>query len=190
MKKVNISYVAIWYGGDLLITAALIIAGFVSNIIWLSAIAFMLFIVSLILIPGILEKKMAKNALELEKSFPQKGFSYQYKFTSNSGVFYIDTNGRLGVVWKNNPTQLYFADLSKVTDIRTDDGKQLRGTALVSCKFKLDGKKFKIYTLRVSNGQLAMNSPKVIEAISKADKMCEMLKLAKQNALNGAAIQS
>jgi len=86
-----------------------------------------------------------------------------------------------------NPTELYLADISGLTDIHVKDGKQLRGTSLVICQFRLEGKMYKIYTLRVSNGQLSMKSPEVLEAISKADKLCEMLHTAKQAALSRPA---
>lgn len=67
-----------------------------------------------------------------------------------------------------------------MTDIRTHDGKQLRGTSLVSRQFNLDGKRIKIYTFRISNGQPAMNDPRVPEAISKADRIGEILAAAKR----------
>ena len=73
----------------------------------------------------------------------------------------LDTEGgHVGVVWKNNPSRLQMADPAQITDIRTNNGQQLRGTSLVSCQFRLDGKKVKIYTLRISGGQLSMKHPR------------------------------
>lgn len=187
MKKINLAYTAVWYGGPLAAAAALVAFGFLLDQLPLAIVGFVVVVAALAAVPGILRKRMEKSALALEKEFETKGFCYQQKFSSNSGIFYIDsTGGRLGVVWKYNPTELYLADLSKITDIHTNDGRQLNGTSLVSCQFKLDGKKFKIYTLRVSNGQLSMKSAEVLEAISKADILCELLKTAKNAAEQSA----
>ena len=185
MKKTNTAYVAGWYGGTIALLVLLVVGGYFLNPI-LSVVGVLLAIPAAIFLPVSMRGRMEKNALALEQEFPKRGFTYQYKFTSNSGVFYIDEGGRLGVVWRGNPTELQFADLNKMTDVRTSNGQQLRGTALVSCQFRLDGKKYKIYTLRVSNGQLAMNHPKVIDAIQKADGLCARLNNAKAAAQNAA----
>lgn len=189
MKKVNGTYFAKWYGGIFCLLLIIIALAMVLENIILIYTFVLGFIGALIFLPGMMKKKMEKSALAIEKEFPQKGFFYQYKFTAHNGIFYIDVNGRLGVVWKHNPSELYLADLSTLTDIHVHDGKQLRGTSLVSCQFKLGEKKYKIYTLRVSNGQLSMKAPEVLEAISKADKICEMLKTAKQSALGNSVVQ-
>lgn len=191
MKRTNYAYVATCYGktvGLLVIAGALgcmlgkIFGSYALSTLITAAVFLGSIIALTIIVPRMMKKKMEESALAMEKEFPQKGFSYQQKFTANNGIFYIDIGGRLGVVWKNNPSEFYLADLSSLTDIRTHDGKQIRGTSLVSCQFKLDGKKFKIYTLRVSSGQLSMKSREVLEAISKADKLCELLNMAKQAA--------
>lgn len=183
MKKVNESYVAKWYGipsGILLILGVL---GLILEVFPLFFLALLGIICVFVIIPGVLKTRMEKSALALEAEFPQKNFSYQQKFTTNNGIFYIDVGGQLGVIWKHNPTEFYLANLAGLSEVWTNDGRQLNGTSLVSCQFRLDGKKYKIYTLRVSNGQLSMKSPEVLEAISKADRLCEMLSLARQAAL-------
>lgn len=86
----------------------------------------------------------------------------------------------MGMVWKHNPFRLQMIDPAKITDIRTNDGQILRGTEVVSCQFLLDGKKVRIYTLRVSGGQLAMKHPRVMEAVSKADKLSETVRAVVQ----------
>lgn len=119
-------------------------------------------------VPILMKKRMKKQAAVLEQDFP----NINYKFTSHNCVLYLDTEGgHVGVVRKNNPARLQMADPVQITDIRTNNGQQLRGTALVSCQFRLDGKKGKIYTLRISGGQLSMKHPRVIEAIAKADQL-------------------
>lgn len=176
MKRTDFGYVAKWYGGGFAVAALLILLGWImeQNII-LIVTGLMLIVCTPLFVPGILRKRMEKNALALEDSFNQNDFTYQYKFISNSGVFYIDESGRMGVVWRNNPVELQFIDLTKMSEVRTNKGQQLNGTSLVSCQFKIDGKKYKIYTLRVSNGQLSMKDSRVIEAIKKADNLCTLI---------------
>lgn len=181
MNKTNAGYLVKWYGGGTLLVILPVVIGFAIKNSILVSLAFVLAVGVVVVVPMLIKNNMEKKALELEKGFDNKGFSYQFKFTSSSGVFYFDkVMGRVGVVWKNNPFELQFLDLSKITDIHTNDGKQLNGTSLVSCQFNLEGKKMKIYTLRVSNGQLSMKDPRTMEAISKADQLCEILKAAKQ----------
>ncbi len=186
MKKTDPVYLLTWYGIPLAVLVVLLAVCF-----FISAQAFSIafsvsmivyIVLCVIVLPNRFASRLEKNALEMERTFPQQGFTYQYKFTAHDGIFYIDTNGRLGVVWRNNPTALQFADLSRLSEVRVHDGQQFNGTALVSCRFRLDGKKYKIATLRVSNGQLPMKDPKVAEAIGKANTLCQLLLTAQQNA--------
>lgn len=129
-----------------------------------------------------LESKMKKSAKALEAGFKAQGFTYQYKFEASNAVYYIDQGGRMGVIWRENPTQLQFVDLTKVTNIRTNDGKLGTSTARVSCEFLLDGKKVRITTLEVTRGRIALKDKRAMEAISKADPLCALLNTAKANA--------
>lgn len=194
MKRVDVAYVVKWVVGFLVIAIAVlaVIIFFVFEMINMNLLLLIVaisFALAIVIIPAVMGNIMKKSAIALEKEFPSQGFIYQQKYVSNNAVFYIDIDGRLGVVWKYNPTQFFLVDVSKITDIRTNNGKQLRGTSLVSCQFKLDGRKFKIYTLRVSNGQLAMTDEKVIKAISKADRLGEVLEITKQNAAKKIGMQ-
>ncbi len=181
MKKINVSYVSKWYIGGIVLS--LLIGGVPVILIRIinSTLAAILITVSLglfvgtfSLVPRILGSVMNKKALVFEK-----GFKHDYKFTAHNAVFYFDSDGRLGVVWRGNPFEIQLANLSGLTDIRTHDGKMLGGTSLVSCRFKLDGKSYRIDTLRVYRGVLAMAAPSVVEAIAKADKLCELLNAVK-----------
>ena len=132
------------------------------------ALAMVLLIAIPLAMPALLKKRMERSAAALEREFP----NISYKFTAHNCVVYLDTEGgHMGVVWRNNPSLLQRIDPVKITDIRTNKGQQLRGTSLVSCQLRLDGRKVEVYTLRVSGGQLTMKDPRVLEAISKADKM-------------------
>lgn len=180
MKKIDFIYSAKWYFVFALLAAVvlatgLIIGGDMPTYFIVSA----LVILALMFytVPIIKNKAMSKKAIELEK-----GFQNNFKFTSSRAVFYIDTNGRLGVLWRGNPSQIQLANPSKITNIRTNDGKVMLGTSRVSCQFNLDEKPYRINTLLVARGQLSMTSPQVLEAIAKADKIGEMLNAAKSAA--------
>jgi hypothetical protein len=146
-------------------------------------------LVSVIFIPRLLENRLTKKARRIEAGFQGRGFHSDYKFTAGNAIFYIDVDGgRLGVIWKYNPDELQFANLSGLTDVRTHDGRMFNGgTSQVRCMFRLDGKRYSIRTLLVRRGSYSMKSDEVLEAISKADTLCEMLTMAKANAMSAAA---
>lgn len=178
MKKTDPFYVLAWYIPPILLILALFLflvyVDMSERVVDLLILLFVLLLVGVpFAVPILMKKRMEKRAAVLERSFP----NIAHKFTAHNCVLYLDTEGgNIGVVWKNNPSQLQRVDPARITDIRTDNGQQLRGTALVSCQFRLDGKKVKIYTLRVSGGQLAMKHPQVMEAIAKADQLGEALR--------------
>ena len=178
MKKTNPLYVLAWYVPPILLIPALFmflvrVDASERFLDFLTLLLVLLIVAIPICVPILMKKRMEKRAAVLEKDFP----NINYKFTSHNCVLYLDTEGgHVGVVWKNNPSRLQMADPAQITDIRTNNGQQLRGTSLVSCQFRLDGKKVKIYTLRISGGQLSMKHPRVMEAIAKADQLGETLR--------------
>ena len=190
MKKTNSSYLAKWIGIPVAVVAVLILLSLTVflqySYVFVAAVFVGLGVI--VAIPMILESKMKKSAAALEETFPAMGFHYQYKFTANNAVYYIDQGGKMGVVYKYNPAELQFVDLDKVTDVRVDDGKFGMGTSRVSCVFLLEGKKIRINTLTVSRGALSMKDSRVVEAISKANALCNMINAAKANAKASAEI--
>lgn len=184
MKKINTSYLAIWAGIPAVVAVILLVLGFTlfmgnKTVFVILAFATIGIIVA---IPMFLESKMKKMAAALEPEFKAQGFTYQYKFEANNAVYYIDQGGRMGVIYRYNPTELQFVDLKQVTNVRVNDGKFGRGTSRVCCEFLLDGKKVRITTLQVTRGTLAIKDKRVLEAISKADQLCSLLNTAKANA--------
>ena len=184
MKRVNPSYLAVWAGIPaaaaviLVVLALTVLVGNKTGV----GIAGFAAVGIIVAIPMILESRMKKAAAALEQGFQAQGFSYQYKFEANNAVYYIDQGGRMGAVCRCNPTELQFVDLSKVTNVRVNDGKMGMATSRVSCEFLLDGKKVRITTLQVTRGTLSLKDARVLEAISKADRLCSMLNTAKANA--------
>lgn len=184
MKKVNISYLAVWAGIPALLVVALAVLAFSvfqANETF-AVVALFVALGIAVAIPMFLESRMKKAAKKLEDGFKAQGFTYQYKFEANNAVYYIDQGGRMGVVWRENPTEPQFVDLNKVTNVRTNDGKFGTSTARVSCEFLLDGKKVRITTLEVTRGRIALKDKRAMEAISKADQLCVLLNTAKANA--------
>ena len=185
MKKINTSYLAIWAGIPVAIAVVIAVLAFALSLgknQTIFGIAVFAVIGIIVAIPMFLESKMKKSAKALEEGFQARGFSYQYKFEAKNAVYYIDQGGRMGVVFRGNPTELQFVDLNKVTNVRVNDGKFGLGTSQVSCEFLLEGKKVRIVTLKVTRGTLSMKDKRVLEAISKADQLCSMINTAKVNA--------
>ena len=184
MKKANFSYLAVWAGIPAVVAAVLVILAFTVFIDNKSIFVGAVFVAvgTVVAIPMLLESRMKKLAKEMEADFKSQGFTYQYKFEANNAVYYIDQGGKMGVVYRGNPTELQFVDLSKVTNVGTNNGKFGMATSRVSCEFRLDGKKVRITTLQVSRGTLSMKDARVLEAISKADQLCALLNTAKANA--------
>ena len=184
MKKVNTSYLAIWAGIPVAVAVVLVVLAFTVLMGNKAAFVIAVFVAVgiIVAIPMFLESKMKKMAAALEPGFKAQGFTYQYKFEANNAVYYIDQGGRMGVVYRYNPTELQFVDLKQVTNVRVNDGKFGMGTSRVSCEFLLDGKKVRITTLQVSRGTLSMKDKRVLEAISKADQLCSLLNTDKANA--------
>ena len=184
MKKVNTSYLAVWAGIPAAAAAVLAVLAFTALMGNQTAFGIAIFAAFgiIVAIPMFLESRMKKMAAALEQNFQAQGFTYQYKFEAKNAVYYIDQGGRMGVVYRYNPTELQFVDLSKVTNVRVNDGKFGRGTSRVSCEFLLDGKKVRITTRQVSRGTLSIKDKRVQEAISKAEQLCSLLNTAKANA--------
>lgn len=187
MKKMNTSYLATWVGIPVVIAVVIAVSAFALSLGKNQAIfgvAVFAVIGIIVAIPMLLESKMKKAAKALEEDFPARKFSYQYKFEAKNAVYYIDQGGRMGVVFRGNPTELQFVDLNSITNVHVNDGKFGFGTSQVSCEFLLDGKKVRIVTLKVTRGTLSMKDKRVLEAISKADQLCSMINAAKFNAKN------
>jgi len=133
----------------------------------------------------ILDTNLAKHSSLHEQALKEQGLVIDYCFSANEGVFFLDViNGKFAVVFKYNPKELQFIDGAVLDDICTNDGLQINnGTSLVSCRFTINGHKQKIVTLRVAGGrQIHMKDLTVLEAISKADMLCERLTAIKSKA--------
>lgn len=126
------------------------------------------------------EKKKDEKFKELDAT----GFNRNHTFNSDNCAVAIDiANGKIAIVFKWNPSQLYVLPANRITKIWVDDGKHIGGTSRVSFLFIVDGIKIRVNTF-ISNRTWSMKSNNVLEAISKADMMASALNTAAQAAQN------
>ncbi|WP_312429001.1 hypothetical protein [Lacrimispora sp.] len=133
----------------------------------------------------ILDTNLTKHSSLHEQALKEQGLVIDYCFSANDGVFFLDVaNGKFAVVFKYNPKELQFIDGATLDDICTNDGEKINnGTSLVSCRFTINGHKQNIVTLRVAGGrQMHMKDLTVLEAITKAEMLCERLTAIKSKA--------
>lgn len=193
MKKIDMGYFIKILGLRLMLLAAILIAP-ICILLWElpqmdSLIATFLtfeFLYIFFWLPNkILDSNLTKHSSLHEQDLKEQGFVIDYCFSADNGVFFLDAvNGKFAVVFKYNPKELQFIDGATLDDICTHNGEQINnGTRLVSCRFTINGQKQKIDTLRVTGGrQIHMKDLTVLEAISKADMLCERLTEIKSKA--------
>lgn len=193
MKKIDMGYFLKILGLRLMLLAAILIAP-VCILLWElpqmdSLIATFLtfeFLYIFFWLPNkILDSNLTKHSSLHEQDLKEQGFVIDYCFSADNGVFFLDAvNGKFAVVFKYNPKELQFINGATLDDICTHNGEQINnGTRLVSCRFTINGQKQKIDTLRVTGGrQIHMKDLTVLEAISKADMLCERLTEIKSKA--------
>jgi len=193
MEKIDMGYFIKILGLRLMLLAAILIAP-VCILLWElpqmdSLIATFLtfeFLYIFFWLPNkILDSNLTKHSSLHEQALKEQGFVIDYCFSADNGVFFLDAvNGKFAVVFKYNPKELQFIDGATLDDICTHNGEQINnGTRLVSCRFTINGQKQKIDILRVTGGrQIHMKDLTVLEAISKADMLCERLTEIKSKA--------
>ena len=184
MKKVNTAYMLKWIAlaaavAIAAVAAIYMAAGTAAGTAVVTVAMLLLIVVDFFLIPRLKTRTLEKKAAALAGNFP-----HQYTFTAHDGIFYFDLEGgRAAVVWRNNPDELQSIDPARISDICAKDGRVLNGTNRVWCQFALSGQKIRIYTLLVrGNRQLGMKDPRVLEAVSKADQLAEVLNQVKAKA--------
>lgn len=193
MKKIDMGYFLKILGLRLMLLAAILIAP-VCILLWelpqmdtlIATFLTFEFLYIFFWLPNkILDSNLTKHSSLHEQDLKEQGFVIDYCFSADNGVFFLDAvNGKFAVVFKYNPKELQFIDGATLDDICTHNGEQINnGTRLVSCRFTINGQKQKIDTLRVTGGrQIHMKDLTVLEAISKADMLCERLTEIKSKA--------
>ena len=99
----------------------------------------------------------------MEKKLDQEGFTRNQTFYGSSHTVVVDIRkGRIALLFFWNPFVPYILPASRVSFL-----------------FLIDGIKIRVNTF-TSNQRWKMDDPKILEAISKADMMVQILETAKQ----------
>ncbi len=172
LEKFNFGYAAAIYGvGIAVMVLSLVMPELpFAPLMLLGGFLFMLFA------PGVFYSIKRKKVAEELKS---KGFNVNYTFTGRSLMFYMDyQNNQMAFFYKMNPTKTQILPLSEAKNPRVNDFKQgkgfMEGSSFVALEFDVQGKRQRIYTF-TSNKRFTMNSPQILDGISKADFMCEQI---------------
>lgn len=126
--------------------------------------------------------KMKKK--KMVKDLDAQGFNRNQTFYGSSQTVVVDIRqGKVALLFFWNPFELFVLPAKRINKAWTEDGAGgagfLRGTSRVSFLFLVDKVKVRVNTF-TSNQRWKMEDPKILEAISKADMMVQVLDEAKQ----------
>lgn len=118
------------------------------------------------------------------KRLDDQGFTRNQTFYGGSQTVVVDMRqGKVALLFFWNPFEEYILPAGRIEKAWTEDGAGgagfMRGTSRVSFLFLVDGVKVRVNTF-TSNQRWKMDDPKILEAISKADMMVQVLDAAKQ----------
>ena len=121
---------------------------------------------------------------KMMKTLTAQGFNRNQTFYGSNQTVAVDIRqGKVALLFFWNPFDLYVLSASRITKGWTEDGAGgagfLRGTSRVSFLFLIDDIKIRVNTF-TSNQRWKMDDPKILEAVSKADMMVQVLNEAKQ----------
>lgn len=122
---------------------------------------------------------------KMMKELDAQGFTRNQTFYGSNQTVVVDVaQSKVALLFFWNPLQLFVLPASRIAKVWTEDGAGgagfLRGTSRVSFLFLVDGVKVRVDTF-TSNQRWKMDDPKILEAISKADMMIQVLEAAKQS---------
>ena len=118
------------------------------------------------------------------KDLDAQGFHRNQTFYGSSQTVVVDVRqGKVALLFFWNPFELFVLPAKRINKAWTEDGAGgagfLRGTSRVSFLFLVDKVKVRVNTF-TSNQRWKMEDPKILEAISKADMMVQILDEAKR----------
>lgn len=121
---------------------------------------------------------------KMMKELDAQGFNRNQTFYGGNQTVVVDVqHGKVALLFFWNPFELFVLPAQSVTKAWAEDGAGgagfMRGTSRVSFLFLIDNVKVRVNTF-TSNQRWKMDDPKILEAISKADMMVEVLETAKQ----------
>lgn len=123
---------------------------------------------------------------KMMKDLNKQGFNCNQTFYGSNNTLVVDIQqGKIALLFFWNPFELYILPASRIEKTWTDDGAAgagfMRGTSQVRFAFTINGIKVRVNTF-TSNQRWKMDDPKILEAISKADMMVQVLEAAKERA--------
>lgn len=121
---------------------------------------------------------------KMMKQLKEQGFNRNQTFYGSNQTVAVDIRqGKVALLFFWNPFELFVLPASRIAKAWTEDGAGgagfLRGTSRVSFLFLIDGIKIRVNTF-TSNQRWKMDDPKILEAVSKADMMVQVLGAARQ----------
>ena len=121
---------------------------------------------------------------KMMKDLNAQGFNRNQTFYGGNQTVVVDIKqGKVALLFFWNPFEMFVLPASRIEKAWTDDGAGgagfMRGTSRVRFGFLIDGVRVLVNTF-TSNQRWKMDDPKILDAISKADMMCQVLDAAKQ----------
>lgn len=121
---------------------------------------------------------------KMMKELSEQGFNRNQTFYGGNQTVVVDIKqGKVALLFFWNPFESFVLPASRVSRAWAEDGAGgagfMRGTSRVSFLFEIDGIKVRVNTF-TSNQRWKMDDPKILEAVSKADMMVQVLDAAKQ----------
>ncbi len=140
---------------------------------------------------SVLGRKFYKSKVkQFESELDGMGFKRNQTFNGKGETVIVDVaGGKVAVIFYWNPFKKYIVSASKIEKAWVDDGKSgsgiMEGSQRVRFCFILDGVRINVNTF-ISNTRYKMTDNYILDGISKADLMVEVLNNAKANA-NGVS---
>lgn len=133
------------------------------------------------------QKFYKSQVMKFEAELDTKGFKRNQTFYGKSQTVIVDiAGGRIASVFFWNPFKYYITSASKIEKTWVDDGKWgsgiMEGSQRVRFCFIFDGVRMNVDTF-ISNQRYKMTDSRILDGISKADLMVEVLNEAKANAI-------
>lgn len=121
---------------------------------------------------------------KMMKDLDAQGFHRSQTFYGGNQTVVVDVqHGQVALLFFWNPFERFVLPASRIAKTWAEDGAGgagfMRGTSRVGFLFLIDDVKVRVNTF-TSNQRWKMDDPKILEAISKADMMVQVLEKAKQ----------
>ncbi len=141
---------------------------------------------------SVLGRKFYKSKVkQFESELGNMNFKRNQTFNGKGETVIVDiADGKVAVIFFWNPFKKYIVSASKIEKAWVEDGRtgsgMLEGSQRVRFCFILDGARINVNTF-ISNNRYKMTDNYILDGISKADLMVEVLNNAKANALGTGA---